>query len=255
MRGGRIWQLISSLPDGLTRSRGTGATASPAGRNSASPWPGGRSRPRRWSCSMRRPRTWTRPRRRSAGTGDRAGRADVAGDRALALHGPGGGRYLSSTAGTPPNAGMHDERCGGRGVRGAGPDTVRAGGSVNGRPWRKVGRQADKNLSASDVRAGWQTYAVKCLASDCSLGLLAAYVDATRHAIIDRVTPLQVVELRTLSHLRSSPWAVRYCPGRIGDQRRSDTGVLLSGRRSSRRALLEHQYDRVVGVTNIHLWS
>ena len=61
----RIWELISSLPPGWTRWRGTGATASPAGRSSASPWPGCCSRRRRWWCLTRRPRTWT-PNPRSA---------------------------------------------------------------------------------------------------------------------------------------------------------------------------------------------
>jgi hypothetical protein len=32
------------------------------------------------------------------------------------------------------------------------------------------------------------------------LGLLAAYIDAIRHATVDRVTPLQVAELPNLNH-------------------------------------------------------
>ena len=59
----RIWDLISSLPDGLTPWREIAATASPGERSNVLPWPGCCSRLLRWSYWTRQPRTWIPNRR------------------------------------------------------------------------------------------------------------------------------------------------------------------------------------------------
>jgi ATP-binding cassette subfamily B protein len=129
----RIWELVSSLPDGLDTIAGDRGYRFSGGEkqrlalarlllkapsvvvlDEADRAPGLRIRGGD-----------------PAGAGDRAGRADIAGHRAPAVHGPGGGpdprrrwradRRTRDARGTPRR---------GRGIRGTVPDTVRATGSV-----------------------------------------------------------------------------------------------------------------------------